>query len=100
MKMANPKMVTVRKIIGSYQIIHSLLSEREGGDKGNAVLDGQLDEPLPLLEHQPDLVLLPVEGLAGAPGHQHRRDPLLDLQQALHASARCCASSQPGMGLQ
>ena len=85
--------------MGSYQIIHPLLSERESGDQRNAVLDCQLDEPLPLQQHQLDLVLLPVEGLAGAPGHQHRRDPLLDPQQVLHASPRCCATSQPGMGL-
>ena len=86
-------------MLGSYQIIHSLLSEGEGGDKRHAVLDSQLDEPLPLLQHQLDLVLLPVEGLPGAPGHQHRRDALLDLQQVLHASARCRATSQPRMGL-
>ena len=50
------------------------------------MLDRQLDEALPLLQHQLDLVLVPVEGLAGAPGHQHRGDALLDLQQVLHPS--------------
>ena len=51
-------------------------------------------------KHQPDLILLPIEGLPGPAGHQHGGDALLDLQQVLHPSAGCSAASKPGMGLE
>ena len=50
----------------------------------------------PVIEDELDLVLVPIEGLPGPPGHQHGGCPLLPPQEGLHAPPGGRATAQPG----